>query len=80
MLLDRISHSIKNPLASLILSIQMLKRVPEKRIELFPEFIANAESSLLSIERVIDGPVKTRSKQDSYTAAEYNTFDGARKM
>lgn len=70
MLLDTISHDIKNPLTGLSLTVQMLKRVPEKGMEYLPELLANVESSLRSIQRVIGDLTKSRHQQHRYEAAE----------
>lgn len=60
MLLDTISHDIKNPLTGLSLTIQMIKKLPEKGMEHFPELLANVESNLFSIQKVIDDLRKSR--------------------
>lgn len=70
MLLDTISHDIKNPLTGLSLTVQMLKRVPEKGMKYLPELLANVESSLRSIQRVIGDLTKSRQQQHRYEAAE----------
>ena len=70
MLLDTISHDIKNPLTGLSLTIQMLKRLPEKGMEHFPALIENVENSLFSIRKVIDELTKSRFQQHRYEATE----------
>lgn len=76
MLLDTISHDIKNPLTGLSLTIQMLKKLPEKGMERFPELIVNVERSLSSMQRVITDLTKSRSQQHKYQGvAELLNFE-----
>ncbi|SMC87732.1 sensor histidine kinase [Pedobacter africanus] len=62
LLLDTIAHDIKNPILGLALTIQMLKRLPEKDIQMFPALLGNVENSLDSIQRVIHDLVDSRWK------------------
>lgn len=69
-LLDTISHDIKNPLTALSLSIQMLKKVPEKGMEKFPSILANAEKNLFYLQQVINDLTKSRWQKHGYQAVE----------
>ncbi len=70
MLLDTISHDIKSPLTALNLTIQMLKKIPEKGMEKFPILLANVESSLLNMQQIINDLTKSRWQQHRYQAVE----------
>lgn len=70
MLLDTISHDIKSPLTALNLTIQMLKKIPEKGMEKFPVLLANVESSLLNMQQIINDLTKSRWQQHRYQAVE----------
>jgi two-component system phosphate regulon sensor histidine kinase PhoR len=70
MLLDTISHDIKTPLTGLSLTIQMLKKVPEKGMEKFPTLLANVENSLKNMKQIIDDLTKSRWQQHRYQAVE----------
>lgn len=68
LLLDTIAHDIKNPLLALELTIQMLKKFPEKSMEDYPVLIGNVESSLLQMKKVINDLVDTRWQKNKYHA------------
>ncbi len=70
MLLDTISHDIKNPLTALSLTIQMLKKVPEKGMEKFPVLLANIEVSLTNMQLIINDLTKSRWQKHKYQAVE----------
>ena len=70
MLLDTISHDIKTPLAALSLTIQMLKRLPEKGMEKFPVLLSHVESSLKNMQHIINDLTKARWQQHRYEAVE----------
>lgn len=70
LLLDTIAHDIKNPLLALGLTIDMLKRLPEKSIEKFPELLGHVESSLKQMKKVVNDLIDTRWQQHRYQAAE----------
>ncbi|MGB4401174.1 MAG: ATP-binding protein, partial [Daejeonella sp.] len=70
MLLDTISHDIKSPLTALNLTIQMLKKIPEKGMEKFPILLANVESSLVNMQQIINDLTRSRWQQHRYQAVE----------
>jgi two-component system phosphate regulon sensor histidine kinase PhoR len=70
MLLDTISHDIKNPLTALGLTIQMLKKVPEKGMKYFPKLLTNVENSLISMQTIINDLTKSRWHKHKYQAVE----------
>jgi two-component system phosphate regulon sensor histidine kinase PhoR len=70
MLLDTIFHDIKNPLTALGLTIQMLKKVPEKGMEKLPQLLRSVENSLVSMKAIIDDLSKSRWQQHRYQAVE----------
>lgn len=70
LLLDTIAHDIKNPILGLGLTIQMLKRLPEKSMEKFPILLANVENSLTDMKRVIGELIDSRWKEQQRQAAE----------
>lgn len=67
-LLDTIAHDIKNPLFALGLTIEMLKKLPEKSMEKFPVFLAHVESSLMQIKKVVNDLVASRWQEHRYKA------------
>ncbi len=69
LLLDTIAHDIKNPLLSLGLTIEMLRKLPEKSMEKFPELLEHVESSLKQMKKVINDLVETRWQEHRYQAA-----------
>lgn len=70
LLLDTISHDIKTPLTSLGLTIEMLKKVPEKGMEKFPLLLEKIESGLLKIKGIIVDLTDSRKGEHHYKAAE----------
>lgn len=68
LLLDTIAHDIKNPLLALGLTIQMLKKLPEKSMEKYPVLLGNVENSLLQMKKVIADLVDTRWEKHKYQA------------
>ncbi|RZJ50332.1 MAG: ATP-binding protein, partial [Flavobacterium sp.] len=70
LLLDTISHDIKNPLAALGMTIQLLRRVPEKGMDHFPELLGNVESSLNKVTEIIYDLVQSRWSKHRYQAEE----------
>ncbi len=70
MLLDTISHDIKSPLTALNLTIQMLKKVPEKGMEIFPALLANVESSLTNMQQIINDLTRSRWQEHRYQAVK----------
>ncbi|WP_316796970.1 ATP-binding protein [Pedobacter agri] len=70
LLLDTISHDIKTPLTSLGLTIEMLKRIPEKGMERFPTLLEKVENSLVKIKDVIYELTDSRKSDHRYQATE----------
>jgi two-component system phosphate regulon sensor histidine kinase PhoR len=70
LLLDTIAHDIKNPIFALTLTINLLKNLPEKGMEHFPELLSNVENSLTNMKDVIYNLVQTRWQKHRYQAAE----------
>lgn len=70
LLLDTIAHDIKNPLLALGLTIQMLKKLPEKSMERFPVLLENVERSLFQMKKVISDLVDTRWQEHRYQAED----------
>jgi two-component system phosphate regulon sensor histidine kinase PhoR len=69
-LLDTISHDIKTPLTSLGLTIEMLKKLPEKGMERFPVLLAKVENSLVKMQHVIHELTDSRQQEHRYKAVE----------
>jgi two-component system phosphate regulon sensor histidine kinase PhoR len=69
-LLDTISHDIKTPLTSLGLTIEMLKRLPEKGMDRFPILLEKVENSLLKMQDIIHDLTDTRHAQHRYKPIE----------
>ncbi|RZK45817.1 MAG: ATP-binding protein [Pedobacter sp.] len=69
-LLDTISHDIKTPLTSLGLTIEMLKRLPEKGMERFPVLLEKVENSLLKMQHIIHDLTDSREQEHRYKAVE----------
>ncbi|WP_051666605.1 ATP-binding protein [Pedobacter sp. R20-19] len=70
LLLDTISHDIKTPLTSLGLTIEMLKKVPEKGMEKFPVLLEKIETGLLKIKGIIVDLTDARKTEHHYKAIE----------
>lgn len=70
LLLDTIAHDIKNPLTSLGLTIELLKRHPEEGMSLFPVLLGNIENSLLKMKDIIADLVQSRWQDKWYEANE----------
>ncbi|TKC08885.1 sensor histidine kinase [Pedobacter frigoris] len=71
LLLDTIAHDIKNPILGLSLTIQMLKKLPEKSMEKFPVLLNNVESGLIAMKKVISELIDSRwEKQRQEASAE----------
>lgn len=68
LLLDTIAHDIKNPLLSLGLTIQMLKRLSDKNMEKYPLLLGNIERSLLQMKKVVNDLIDTRWEEHKYQA------------
>lgn len=70
LLLDTIAHDIKNPLTSLGLTIELLKKVPEKGMEKFPALLGKVETSLLKMKDIISDLMRSRWQGHRYQAEE----------
>ncbi|MFC4210902.1 sensor histidine kinase [Pedobacter lithocola] len=69
-LLDTISHDIKTPLTSLGLTIEMLRKIPEKGMEKFPMLLEKVESSLIKMKDIIHDLTESRQSEHRYNAVE----------
>ncbi len=70
LLLDTISHDIKNPLATLSMSVELLKKLPEKGMEKFPQLLGNLERSLAKMKMIIDDLMQARWDAHPYQAVD----------
>jgi two-component system phosphate regulon sensor histidine kinase PhoR len=70
MLLDTIAHDIKTPLTTLGLTIEMLKKIPERGMERFPVLLEKVENSLKNMQHIINDLTKSRLEQHKYQAVE----------
>jgi len=70
LLLDTISHDIKTPLTSLGLTIEMLRKVPEKGMARFPALLEKVENSLLKMKDIIHDLTDSRQFNNRYKAVE----------
>ncbi|MCX2485025.1 PAS domain-containing protein [Pedobacter sp. MR2016-24] len=70
LLLDTISHDIKTPLTSLGLTIEMLKKIPEKGMARFPVLLEKVENSLLKMKDIIHDLTDSRQFNNRYKAVE----------
>lgn len=70
LLLDTISHDIKTPLTSLGLTIDMLRKLPEKGMERFPVLLEKVENSLTKMQQIIYELTDSREQEHRYKAVE----------
>ena len=70
LLLDTIAHDIKNPMTSLGLAIELLKKLPEKGMAKFPVLLSKAEGSLVKMTDIIADLVHNRWQGQKYQAVE----------
>ncbi|RZL02591.1 MAG: ATP-binding protein, partial [Pedobacter sp.] len=70
LLLDTISHDIKTPLTSLGLTIEMLKKLPEKGMARFPLLLEKVENSLVKMQHIIHDLTDSREQEHRYKAVE----------
>jgi len=70
LLLDTIAHDVKNPLTALGLTVELLKKVPEKGMERFPALMQNVENSLNKMKQIIHELVQSRWHEYRYEAVE----------
>lgn len=68
LLLDTISHDIKTPLTSLSLTIEMLRKLPEKGMDRFPLLLEKIENSLFKIKDIIFDLTDSRKHNHHYQA------------
>lgn len=70
LLLDTIAHDIKNPLMALGMTIELLKKVPEKGMDKFPVLLEHVENSLIKMKNIIYDLVEQRWHKHRYQAVE----------
>ena len=70
LLLDTISHDIKTPLTSLGLTIEMLKKIPEKGMEKFPILLEKIENGLIKIKGIVVDLTDSRQSDQHYKTVE----------
>jgi two-component system phosphate regulon sensor histidine kinase PhoR len=70
LLLDTISHDIKTPLTSLGLTIEMLKKLPERGMEKFPLLLDKVEAGVSKITNIIADLTSSRDVEHHYKSAE----------
>lgn len=70
LLLDTISHDIKTPLTSLGLTIEMLKKLPERGMEKFPLLVDKIESGVSKITNIINDLTSSRGVEHHNKVAE----------
>lgn len=68
LLLDTIAHDIKNPIFALGLTVEVLKKLPEKGMDNFPLLLQNIESSLMEMKKVVGDLIDTRWQKNKYQA------------
>lgn len=69
-LLDSISHDIKNPLTSLILSIELLKKNSSDGSKHFQSLLKIVENSLRSMQAIINDLTDNRKQEHKYRSEE----------
>ncbi|GGE41592.1 two-component system phosphate regulon sensor histidine kinase PhoR [Pedobacter psychrotolerans] len=70
LLLDTISHDIKTPLTSLTLTIEMLKKTPEKGMVKFPALLEKIENGLHKIKGIVTELTDSRKTDQNYKSVE----------
>lgn len=70
LLLDTISHDIKTPLTSLTLTIEMLKKTPEKGMIKFPALLEKIENGLHKIKGIVTDLTDSRKTDQHYKSVE----------
>ena len=70
LLLDTIAHDIKNPLTSLGITVELLKKLPEKGTSKFSSLVDKVESSLTKMKDIISDLVSNRWQEQRYQAVE----------
>lgn len=69
-LLDTISHDIKTPLTSLVMSIDLFKNVDPENSEQFPALLKILENSIRKMQSIINELTDTRKQEFKYKAEE----------
>lgn len=69
-LLDTISHDIKTPLTSLVMSIDLFKNVDPENSEQFPTLLKILENSIRKMQTIINELTDTRKQEFKYKAEE----------
>lgn len=70
LLLDTIAHDVKNPILGLSLTIQMLRKLPEKSMHKLPLLLNNVEKSLSAMKSVISELIDARWDNERQKAKE----------
>lgn len=70
LLLDTIAHDIKQPINTLGLTIELIKKLSPEQSDRFPKLIDKLESSLSAMKSVVDGLGDTRLQPTGYQASE----------
>ena len=70
LLLDTITHDIKNPILAMGLTITFLKRQPDQNENKLLTLLENLDSSLTGIKTIIEGLIDTRWTGQRFRAAE----------
>lgn len=69
-LLDTISHDIKNPLTSLMLGIELFKTISFTNVEELKTVLSNVESAILKMKNIISELTDTRRQEHKYKAQD----------
>lgn len=70
LLLDTITHDIKNPILALGLTVQLLKKLPKKSEQQLVELLENLEISLKDMKGVVEGLIDSRWHSQKAQPAE----------
>ncbi len=70
LLLDSITHDLKNPIFGIGLSIQFLKKQIDENDKQFSKYVDNIEKGLMDLQNVINDLVITRWQSSRYQASE----------
>lgn len=70
LLLDTITHDIKNPILAMALTLEFLRRQPDQVENKLIKLLENLDSSLNGIKTIVDGLVDARWSGQRYQAAE----------
>ncbi len=70
LLLDTITHDIKNPILAMGLTLEVLRRKPDQAENKLLKLLENLNSSLKGIKTIVEGLVDARWSSQRYQAAE----------